>query len=282
MPIAKKPYHLKRPWGARAKRRPKRKGGPRPYRSGNRYNKEIKFLEVLPHATALESTVGSALVGPQDSLILLPAPFESSTAGEKIIQGTSEDGQVVGTWMTMAYPTVSKYSLDYSRITLVNGQFPNIDVVKIDGFLKTTGEKEQCRTDTLANWQADCKAAVKRELFDAGYNGDFCTFKTLNRRIQIVSKYNIRPRKNYATQVNFLEQGGDPQASDVLLVAPQNNCQSKHSYPRFKTRLHKLDDGTMVPNSLYIPFTMFYARNMDARAGQIDINAVSKMWYTDA
>lgn len=118
MPITKR---SKKPVHARAYRRPKRKGGPRPYRSGNRYNKEIKFLEVSPHATALESTTGSASVGPQDSLILLPAPFESSGAGEKIIQGTSEDGQVVGTWMTMAYPIVSKYSLDYTTVTLVNG-----------------------------------------------------------------------------------------------------------------------------------------------------------------
>lgn len=70
----------------------------------NRYNKEVKFLEVGAEVRALASNTGSATNGPTDSLVLMPAIFQSSTAGEKIIQGTDSDGQVIGNWFTLPYP----------------------------------------------------------------------------------------------------------------------------------------------------------------------------------
>lgn len=248
----------------------------------NRYNKEVKFLEVGAEVRALASNTGSATNGPTDSLVLMPAIFQSSTAGEKIIQGTDSDGQVIGNWFTIPYPMKSKFTVSYNELTLVNGAFPIIDVVMLTGFVKTTGEKEKCRTDTLAHWQSDCLAAVKRELFDAGYNSVHCSFKELNRRIMIVSKYQVRPRRSQAVQTAMFDSGGEPIDTELQIVSPPNNLTNNHRYPRFKTRLTKLDDGTMVPNSLYLPFTMFYARELDARAGNIEVNCCSKAWYTDA
>ncbi len=245
----------------------------RPMRKAIKYNQEVKSLESKAGNLTLTHSVGSAVNGPSDSLIFLPSWWSNNDATAVSVRGLGSD-EVIGDWITPAYPLKSKFTIDFQSITVLqSGQFPSVNINMVTGYLQSTGAKENARQDSIANWKADCLTAVKRELYESNFDSDFTSFTQKNRRIKITGNTRIRPYQGPAVQV---------QVDNTSIMAPDRNVTSTHNLPKFKTRLQNVGAQNFVPNSLWIPFTMFILQDWDAAGGTLPIREISKVYYTDS
>ena len=128
-----------------------------------KYNGEVKFKEVETHLTSdLMFNHGSSTAGPANSLVLLNGLFggdPSATTGDAIpgiAQGLGSSN-VVGSWLTPAYPDSMKCTLDYhTLIPDATFGYPAINVRQVTGFIKSTGNKVNATTATPGDWLAAC------------------------------------------------------------------------------------------------------------------------------
>lgn len=246
-----------------------------------RYNQEIKSVEQTTSSFhKLEFLAGSDSVGPSNSLVLLPGLFEKTTLAPTttyLSQGTDED-EVVGRWIQPAYPYNQKFTINYQSLKALNSAMPSPNITVIIGYVKNTGEKLSADLTTMGSWTTAIRNEVLKQLFESGFDSHHCSYRELNRNIKVTSKFLCKPR---ASQHKVGWTGQTAVGSDQTF-SPNTNLTAKFTLPKWKTRLEKTGDDYMVPNNLWIPFTLFYVDSLTSTdQGYIGIETASKFWFKD-
>ena len=162
-----------------------------PYRSARgqafpmAYNVETHHAELTPQTSAF-GVVAEDANTPKNTKVYLPAMWERN----------SSLWDINGSWMTPVYIN-QKFRISFNNVIATHadsakGFILPMHVVK----LKITPSKFAARTDSLANFAADCEAQVLLQLRNSQMNSDFLEYSTKNRDIQIVSTQEIKPSRD--------------------------------------------------------------------------------------
>lgn len=246
----------------------------------SKYNGEVKSIEVnTPSPQSLQTNVGSVTNGPGNSLLFLPTFFNVGGSATKLEHGLENDANVVGRWITMAYPTKHKFVLNYEGLTVPSsGSCPSLNIRCLTGCVKITGDKINATlTNSQAGWRTAIRSAVLAELYESGYDADHLSFKQLNRNIKIYKNFKIRPKNSQF--ISF-------QVDASTILTPDSQVTVSYPHPRFKTRLEPVEDDRgapdgLVPNNIWVPFTLFMCPELESTMGEVIITDNSKSWYRD-
>lgn len=247
-----------------------------------RYNAEIKSVEQSTSSFhKLEFMAGSDTKGPNNSLVLLPGLYEKTslapTQSPYLKQGTDED-EVVGRWITVAYPYSQKFTINYQSLTAKDNLMPSPNITVIIGMVKNTGEKISADLTTMGSWTTDIRELVLKQLYDSGFDSHHCSYREQNRNLKILHRYTVKP-KPAQHKVGW---NGSQGAQSDNTWSPNNNLTVRFQFPRWKTRLEKTGDDYLVPNNTWIPFTLFMADSLSTLdQGYVGIETASKFWFKD-
>jgi hypothetical protein len=154
------------------------------------YNVETKIIE-LPKQTELLTYDAGSAVNPTNSLVVLPATWDSQTS----LQVTNVNVHD-GNWATPCYIN-QKFRITFDKIVADNADSAQGFTLKmIVGRLKVTPDKFGARITTFAAYCADCLAQVKKELAESDMNSTFMEYSKRNRNIEIFSNKRVVPNRN--------------------------------------------------------------------------------------
>lgn len=229
-------------------------------RAALQYNVEMHQWSLEGYQTSMSHNGASAVLGPKNTKIFLPAGFHEDTLNQA----------ANGVWMCPKF-LKSKLTVSFDNLA-VHADTHGLTARLYHGRVKITLAKvgAGATMNNQAAFAAECLTIIKRELFDSEYSSDFLDFKQKNRNIKIDGKWNIVPNQNQIAHASG------------SWVAPMKHYNVQHVVPKIKTRveLGTLDHKPLLMN-LWIPFIAVSCDTLTANTGTLDIGHSSKLYYTD-
>lgn len=167
---------IQRRWRKKKGRKPAYK---RPNAYKNRQLREVKSIESAVATSLLVSNTGSQVNGPSNSLIMLPVHMISQIAA-----GVGNN-EVIGQWLVPRYCQL-KYTIVADAVNPINVPFTN--VFETIGYLKMSPEKFNADRTSITTWSNAVIAEVKKELYDNGFDSDYCSWVQANRNVHCMVK----------------------------------------------------------------------------------------------
>lgn len=248
----------------------------KPYKKANPYrNKQLREVKSIESAIATNQLVyntGSQANGPSNSLILLPVQMQSQ------IEAGVANNQVIGQWLVPRY-CQHKYTIVADGINPINVPFTN--VFETYGYLKISPEKFNADRTTITTWSNAVAAEVRKELYDNGFDSDYCTWTQLNRNVHcIVKKRKLHfSQASKAVSANSLTGSG----TGVSDIAPPicRTVDFSKMLGKNKTRLEVIAGGTdQVCGNLWIPFIMLDCPQLIS-GETMSVRNASKFYFSD-
>ena len=267
MPYRKKPVR-KKPYKKRQNKKYKKKAYPSA--RGNMvplaYNVETLHAELLPQTSAF-GVVAEDANTPKNTKVYLPAMWERNTTAWNIN----------GNWMTPCYIN-QKFRISFNNMVANHADSAKGFILRMHVVsLKITPSKFGARTDSLANFSADCEAQVLLQLRNSSMNSDFLEYSTRNRDIQIISTQEIRPSRDRSIVKQSVDDG-----TNEIFSAPPPVCKTvNHRVAKLKTRVALAPLSVRLPANLWVPCVVFTSDQLSANTGTFTIEHSSRTYYQD-
>lgn len=241
--------------------------------AANKYNREIKSIESSIVNNLLVANAGSQVNGPSNSLVILPVHMLSA-----IGSGTGNN-EVVGSWLVPRFCQI-KYTVVADGVNPIN--VPFVNVFETYGYMKITPEKFNADRSSAANWTAAVLAEVKKELYDNGFDSDYCTWQQKSRDLvlwQNKAKLHFS-QASKAVSANSLTGSGTG-VSDI--APPICRTIDFEKIMGHKTKLEIIGSGArpdQVCGNMWVPFVMLTCSQLIS-GEHMTVKNASKFYFSD-
>ncbi len=261
-PARKKPY--KKPQNKKPYKKP-RYSGARGAMVPQAYNVETLHANLVPQTSAF-GVVAEDANTPKNTKVYLPAMWERNTTA----------WHINGAWMTPCYIN-QKFRISFNNMVANHADSAKGFILRMHTVsLKITPAKFGARTDSFANFSADCEAQVLLQLRNSSMNSDFLEYSTRNRDIQIIKTQEIRPSRDRSIVKQSVDDG-----TNEIFSAPPPVCRTvNHRIAKLKTRCVG-DASPKLPVNLWVPCVVFTSDQLSANTGTFTIEHSSRTYYQD-
>lgn len=275
----------------------------------NKQNVEIKTIEHAPVTLSVIKLTGSDVNGPENSMLAIsglhggftntPTSVDQQLPG---IQRGTDCSSMIGCFLNEAYGHSFKFTVDFTPAyeNISNGRITSPYLEVVHGMLLNTAEKMgvapnpgDAAATRVASFKVltDIHAAVKQELFRAGFSSDHLSFSVANRRVKVLKRYKIHPKQS-ALQVAM----DNHTATDTRVEVSPPLIERTYKFPANKRKQRLAQCGTlnqvasqpemMYPCQSWIPFTLFMSPTIGSTTGgftpTIHVKYSSKCWLRDS
>lgn len=231
-------------------------------------------------AVSLQHQAGTALLGPANSKIFLPAMWNQHTT-QTDSAGTTYN--LNGNFMKPVYSHTCRFRVSYNHITNHADNYQGLNLYCIQGLVMTTMDKVNAGHvySTLADFETAVLTEIKKTVFESGGAGlsDPLDYVSKNRNIKILKNFQIKPRRNDMILNDHTLASAGKQLQ--LSFPPPNVITLTHPTPSRKTRVQKDSNAQAIPVNLWLPFTMFVCPQLTANSGHFAIEHSGRMYFTD-
>lgn len=250
------------------------------------YGTEIYQFRLATQSTTLSQNAGSGILGPKNSVILLPAFFSQHTTS------CDSNGTAYlpsGSWLKPVYSFTTKVRVSFENITNHADNKAGLNLRCIHGMIKVPISKAAAGSGwgSQALFEAQVLTVIKENLYESNVVSDPLEYSQKNRNVHIAGRFDVKPNRNNMIRVDSLvHTNAVPSTTDTISSAtypPPKVYTIKHVTPPNKTRLAFTADSAKfpVPEQLWLPFTMFACPQLTSNSGHFNIDHSSRMYYTD-
>ena len=231
-------------------------------------------------SATLTSNSSSADNGPKNSLICLPAGFNSATT---CVDSNGESYTVQGNFIKPVYAYTMKCKVDFSGIVHHADNVSGLNLRCHHGLVKVTANSE-----TVAGWsnqssfQAAILALIKEHLYESSISSDYLEYTKKNRHIKVNGSFDVVPDRRRMIRMDMLETAGTGKLNSVNTPPPK--CFTINlPTPKMKTRVAKTGDSAKFPilENLWLPWVLFTCDQLTSNSGHFNVHYSSRMYFTD-